>query len=125
MKRKLVCAFLALACLAFAFAGCGTDSYVLNEDTFFLVMTNMQYYPEQYVNKHIEYDCFVYHLTDVEGNVHVCAVRKCSAEYGCQCGNDTVIGFVLVALTLIFLYPLSRKVVESNSAELERRRAEK
>ena len=36
-----------------------------------------------------------------------------------------VIGFVLVALTLIFLYPLSRKVVESNSAELERRRAEK
>ena len=95
MKRKLACAFLALACLAFAFAGCGTDSYVLNEDTFFLVMTNMQYYPEQYVNKHIEYDCFVYHLTDVEGNVHVCGVRKCSAEYGCQCGNDTVIGFLL------------------------------
>lgn len=32
------------------------------------------------------------------------------------------IGFILVALTLIFLYPLNRKVVESNSAELERRR---
>lgn len=95
MKRKLIGAILALCCLAAAFAGCGTDSYILNEDTFFLVMTNMQYYPEQYVGKHIEFDCFVYHLTDVEGNVYVCGVRKCSAEYGCQCGNDTVIGFVL------------------------------
>ena len=34
-----------------------------------------------------------------------------------------IIGFVLVALVLIFLYPLSKKVVEANSAELARRHA--
>ncbi len=95
MKRKIACLLLALACLTAACAGCGSQSYILNEDTFFLVMTNMQYYPEQYVGKHIEYDCFVYHLTDVDGAVYVCGVRKCSSGYGCQCGNDTVIGFVL------------------------------
>lgn len=34
-----------------------------------------------------------------------------------------IIGFILVALVLIFLYPLSKKVVEANSAELARRHA--
>ena len=95
MKRKIVtilCALCAAACLL---VGCGTGSYILNEDTFFIVMTNMQYYPEQYIGAHIEYDCFVYHLEDVDGNVYVCGVRKCSAEYGCTCGNDTIIGFLL------------------------------
>ena len=95
MKRKWMSALLALACAAAVLAGCGAESYILNEDTFFLVMTNVQYYPEQYVGKHFEYDCFVYHLTDTDGNVHICGARKCSAEYGCQCGNDTVIGFLL------------------------------
>lgn len=32
-----------------------------------------------------------------------------------------IIGFILVALVLIFLYPLNKKVVEANSAELARR----
>ena len=33
-------------------------------------------------------------------------------------------GVLLVALVLIFLYPLSKKVVEANSAELASRRAQ-
>ena len=35
-----------------------------------------------------------------------------------------IVGFLLVALVLIFLYPLSKKVVEANSAELASRRAQ-
>ena len=35
-----------------------------------------------------------------------------------------IVGFVLMALVLVFLYPLSKKVVEANSAELARRRGE-
>ncbi len=34
-----------------------------------------------------------------------------------------IVGFLLVALVLIFLYPLSKKAVEANGAELARRRA--
>ena len=60
-------------------------------------MTNMQYYPEQYLDSKIEYDCFTYELTDVDGNSYTCGVRKCSAGYGCTCGNDTIIGFLLNA----------------------------
>ncbi len=95
MKRKIITIFCALCAAACLLTGCGTGSYILNESTFFLVMTNMQYYPEQYVGAHIEYDCFVYHLEDVTGNVYVCGVRKCSSGYGCTCGNDTIIGFLL------------------------------
>ena len=86
---------LSLIFILFTNSSCGGNEYVLNEETFFLVMTNMQYYPEQYVDKPIEYDCFTYDLTDTDGNVYRCGVRKCSAGYGCKCGKDTVIGFIL------------------------------
>lgn len=94
--KKIIFSVLAFA-LTFAtmLTACAVNEYILTEDTFFLVMTNMQYYPEQYVGKNIEYDCFTYELTDVDGNGYICGVRKCSAEYGCTCGNDTIIGFIL------------------------------
>ena len=93
-KRLLFCGLLAIFVLSFV--SCAKEKeYKLNESTFFLVMTNMQYYPEQYLNKNIEFDCFTYDLTDVDGNVYRCGVRKCSSGYGCKCGKDTVIGFLL------------------------------
>lgn len=69
--------------------------YVLNEDNFFLVMTNMLYYPEQYKSSTITYDAFMYDLEDTSGTIHKCSVRKCSSGFGCTCGNDTIIGFIL------------------------------
>ena len=94
MKKFLVFALLIIVC--FTFAACGPKDYVLNEKTFFVVMTNIQYYPEQYLNSNIEFDCFTYKLEDVVSNeTYICGVRKCSAGYGCICGNDTIIGFVL------------------------------
>lgn len=87
---------LLLVCLTLT--GCGgkkTENYILNESTFFLVMTNMLYYPEQYANSEIELDCFTYDLVDVDGVSHICGVRKCSSGYGCTCGRDTIIGFIL------------------------------
>lgn len=96
MKRRTIFSFLLVVCMC-VLAACGqNNNYVLNEKTFFLVMTNMQYYPEQYENKEVAFDCFTYDLTDVDGNIYRCGVRKCSAGYGCQCGKDTVIGFLLV-----------------------------
>lgn len=86
-----VCTF----CLTFA-AACGqTNGYVLTENTFFMVMTNALYYPEKYVDKDFELDCFIYDLTDINGEVYRLGVRKCSAGYGCNCGKDTIIGFIL------------------------------
>ena len=73
----------------------GQTNYDLNEDTFFLVMTNIQFYPEEYVGKDISLDCFTYNVTDIDGNNHLCGVRKCSSAYGCKCGKDSVIGFIL------------------------------
>jgi len=94
MKRVLIGLLVIL--LLVTTVACGTpDSYVLTEDTFFLVMTNIVYYPEQYLGKDIAFDSFTYRLTDVEGKTYTCAVRKCSAGYGCTCGKDTVIGFIL------------------------------
>lgn len=76
--------------------GCSRNEFVLNEKTFFKVMTNIQYYPETYEEKYIEFDCFTYAITDVEsGKEYICGVRKCSSGYGCNCGQDTVIGFIL------------------------------
>lgn len=72
-----------------------STGYTLTEQTFFLVMTNIQYYPEQYIGQKNEYDCFSYELTDIDGKKYYCGVRKCSAGYGCKCGKDTVIGFLL------------------------------
>ena len=98
MKKRIsaVCASLAIAFVcSFAFACGKNEEYKLNESTFFLVMTNMQYYPESYEGKNVEFDCFTYDLTDISGRTYRCGVRKCSAGYGCKCGKDTVIGFVL------------------------------
>ena len=59
-------------------------------------MTNMIYYPEQYLGSLIELDCFVYEITDAETETeYICGVRKCSSGYGCTCGQDTIIGFIL------------------------------
>ena len=94
MKKGI--SFLLVLALCLAFFGCGkARDYVLNEDTFFLIMTNMQYYPEQYLESTLEFDCFTYELTDVDGNRYICGVRKSSSEYGCTCGRDTIIGFLL------------------------------
>ena len=98
MKKRIpaVCASIMLLIFCFFASACGKDEeYKLNESTFFLVMTNIQYYPESYEDKNIEFDCFTYDLTDVNGKTYRCGVRKCSAGYGCKCGKDTVIGFIL------------------------------
>lgn len=96
MLKKLTAVIITLLSFCCIFMGCGgDDEYILNEDNFFLVMTNMQYYPEGYEGCNIEFDCFTYNLTDVNGNVYTCGVRKCSAGYGCTCGQDTIIGFIL------------------------------
>lgn len=93
MKKRLLALAAALLLLL---PGCGgPKDYTLDEETFFLVMTNMQYYPEQYLGSKLEFDCFTYELVDVDGSSYLCGVRKCSAGYGCTCGNDTIIGFVL------------------------------
>lgn len=83
-----------------ALTGCsaGNDAgrYSLNENNFFLVMSNMLYFPEQYLGASIDLDCFVYEIEDaVTGDRYSCGVRKCSSGYGCTCGNDTIIGFIL------------------------------
>ncbi len=98
MKRifeKLAIVTLMIITAICAFAGC-EKNYSLTESTFFKVMTNMVYFPENYLNATIELDCFVYEITDVKtGAEYVCGVRKCSSGYGCTCGNDTIIGFIL------------------------------
>ena len=95
--KKAVAIVLALSALLCCVLGACSNNkeYVLTEKTFFLVMTNMQYYPEQYVGKSVEYDCFTYDLTDVGGKTYRCGVRQCSAGFGCKCGKDTIIGFIL------------------------------
>ena len=76
--------------------GCSNqNSYVLTETSFFLVMTNIQYYPEEYLNKDITFDCFTYELTSTSGETYMCGVRKCSSGFGCKCGKDTIIGFIM------------------------------
>lgn len=92
--KKFALILLAIT-VCFTFVACGPRDYVLNEGTFFLVMTNMQYYPEQYLESNVEFDCFTYELVDVNGESYMCGVRKCSSGYGCVCGKDTIIGFVL------------------------------
>ena len=94
MKKALL--VLLLAALLFSLVGCGApDRYDLTEETFFYAMTTMQLYPEEYVGKEISFDCFSYLLTDVDGKGYLCGVRKCSVGYGCNCGKDTIIGFIL------------------------------
>jgi len=93
--RKILPALLLIA-LLFTVAACGTpDRYDLTEKTFFYGMTVILDYPTEYTDKVISFDCFTYRLTDVNGKNYLCGVRKCSSEYGCNCGKDTVIGFIL------------------------------
>ena len=89
LKRLCLIPFLLVGCTS------NQKEYVLNESTFFLVMTNIQYYPEEYLNKDITFDCFTYELESVSGDKYLCAVRKCSAGFGCKCGKDTIIGFIV------------------------------
>lgn len=88
LKRLLLVPFLLMGCS-------GPKSYTLNETTFFITMTNIQYYPEEYINKDITFDCFTYELESTDGNQYLCIVRKCSSGVGCKCGKDTIIGFIV------------------------------
>ena len=94
MKKALFTISLCIMVICLAACG-GSDRYDLTEETFFYGMTTMQLYPEEYVGKAISFDCFTYRLTDVAGGDHLCGVRKCSAGDGCNCGEDTIIGFIL------------------------------
>ena len=75
--------------------GCDSSKCVVSENKFFLIMDNLLLYPEEYVNKEISLDCFTYNIEDIHGEVTTCGVRKCPSGYGCKCGKDTVIGFIL------------------------------
>lgn len=95
-KYRIKALSLALAILSLLMPACKTSKdYVLTEKNFFLVLTNMWYYPTQYLGSTIECDLFTYEITDVHGEKYLCGVRKCSSGYGCTCGKDTVIGFIL------------------------------
>lgn len=88
--------FIPLLIAPFILGACNDQkSYNLTESTFFLVMTNIQYYPEEYLNQDITFDCFTYELTSVEGETYLCGVRKCASGFGCKCGKDTIIGFIM------------------------------
>ena len=85
---------LILLSIPFLLSGC-SKNYDMNESTFFLVMTNIQYYPEEYIGKDISFDSFTYKLTSTQGVDYLCVVRKCSSGFGCKCGKDTIIGFIV------------------------------
>ena len=89
MKKSLLLILSLLALTACQ------NSYVMNESSFFLIMTHIQYYPEEYLNRDLTFDCFTYELTSIEGETYLCGVRKCSSGYGCKCGKDTIIGFLM------------------------------
>ena len=85
---------VVLLSVPFLLSSC-SKNYDMNESTFFLVMTNIQYYPEDYINKDLSFDSFTYKLTSVQGDEYMCVVRKCSSGFGCKCGKDTIIGFIV------------------------------
>ena len=93
ISKKIKKSLMVLT-IPFLLTGCSKD-YEMNEKTFFLVMTNIQHYPEDYIDKDITFDSFTYKLTSTVGDEYLCVVRKCSSGYGCKCGKDTVIGFVV------------------------------
>ena len=74
--------------------GCAVN-YDMNEKTFFLVMTNIQSYPEDYIGKTISFDSYTYELTSTNNDKYLCVARKCSSGFGCKCGKDTIIGFIV------------------------------
>lgn len=90
-KHSIIPLFVLPICLL----GCSSNACVITESTFFLVMTNIQYFPEEYIDKTIDVDCFTYSVKDVNEKEYICGVRKCTAGFGCKCGKDTVIGFIL------------------------------
>ncbi|MGN0814644.1 MAG: hypothetical protein ACI4MH_05380 [Candidatus Coproplasma sp.] len=94
MKKFIKLIAVAVLTVLSLLAAC-SDDFVLTEKTFFTVMKNVQYYPSNYIGKYLEFDCFTYDLTDADGEVYRLGARKCSAELGCTCGNDTIIGFIL------------------------------
>lgn len=95
MKKVFICVMMVLL-LCLTFVACGPKDYVLNEKNFFIAMTNIQNRPQQYVDSTLEFDCFTYELVDVVNNTsYICGVRKCAQGFGCKCGKDTIIGFVL------------------------------
>ena len=94
--KKIALLLLLICLLSVTFVSCGDQNPgTLTEQTFFYGMTTMQQFPQKYLGKDIAYDCFTYRLTDVDGKDHLCGVRKCSASFGCTCGKDTIIGFLL------------------------------
>lgn len=103
MRKKIKLIFMSLLLSLFLlFASCGADVdeqgrkvYRLNESTYFKVMNNMLMFPEQYDGCAIELDFFLYEIEDIHGDKTLCGVRHCSSGYGCNCGKDTVIGFIL------------------------------
>jgi len=95
MKKAFIIILVML--LLFSLFACSEGERVdLTEGTFFFGMTSIQLHPADYYGKHISFDCFTYRLTDVNGREYMCGVRKCSAGYGCKCGKDSVIGFILL-----------------------------
>jgi len=96
VKSQMKYRFVTLLIMPFLAISCTNESkYNITESTFFLVMTNIQYYPEEYLNKDITFDCFTYELESTSGEKYLCAVRKCSSGFGCKCGKDTIIGFIV------------------------------
>ncbi len=94
--RKILKNLLLFLAVSTVFASCGkTEEHILTEKSFFLVMTNIQLFPHKYVGEQYELDCFTYKITDTSGKEYYCGVRKCSSGYGCTCGKDTIIGFIL------------------------------
>ena len=94
MKKVLIALLVFL--LICSFGACKeSDRLDLTENTFFYGMTTIYLHADRYVGKDISFDCFTYRLTDVNGQDYLLGVRKCSAGYGCNCGKDTIIGFIL------------------------------
>ena len=94
LSHKIAKKSMLFAAIPFLLLGC-SNNYDMNESTFFLVMTNIQYYPEEYIGKDLSFDSFTYKLTSVQGEDYLCVVRKCSSGFGCKCGKDTIIGFIV------------------------------
>ena len=91
---RMVKQLLTLLSLPFLLSGCAADGNI-KENRFFLTMYNIQLYPEEYINKQITLDCFTYDIEDINGKITTTGVRKCPSAYGCKCGKDSVIGFIL------------------------------
>ena len=92
MKKVLP---LLLITALLSLSGCSTVDGNIKENRFFLTMYNIQLYPEEYTNKLITLDCFTYDIEDINHVITTVGVRKCPSSYGCKCGKDSVIGFIL------------------------------